>query len=428
MIGDDEPMPQRPLLELSNGDDVLAALRTVDEGSLYFTRGGLADALVAAQAAHTFATWMRQLALADEVPQDIRRNFDRVRKLFLYGLLERDLFSLVDNEAHLVLEGALRHRFVSYYNGELPIWRNDASETVAMSSFNEYYDLRPSLRGCHLRPSAESKEQLPFSYRALYTWARKRKLLVGQRNVGIFASLVNSRNYAMHPESHSESMPPWVVRLLVDVVEIINKLWGHSTDGGRLFPGPVHRQLRCVALSPDRTAAVTFGSLAGVQTEQRTRDWTFAVFLAAAREELIDFDWEATGQQRFKHEPGFQITDFPVEEVVAPTTVDEVLRFIQENDVDAITDAVQFQDRLFYVRRNAISERPEFPRAPEDMFGFDGEDESAFWYVLRADFPMDAWVRIRDDTIHESQQALGTEMVAELLGDRAARAHAISLD
>jgi hypothetical protein len=34
-------MPERSLLDLVDGDDVLAALRTVDEGSLYFTPLGL---------------------------------------------------------------------------------------------------------------------------------------------------------------------------------------------------------------------------------------------------------------------------------------------------------------------------------------------------------------------------------------------------
>ena len=32
-------------------------------------------------------------ALVDAVPEDLRLNFERVRKLFLYGLLEYDFFS-----------------------------------------------------------------------------------------------------------------------------------------------------------------------------------------------------------------------------------------------------------------------------------------------------------------------------------------------
>jgi hypothetical protein len=183
-------MPDRVLLELLDGDDVLAALRAVDEGSLYFAPGGLAGPLEPAQAAHIFATWMAQLSLADDVPEDIRLNFDRVRKLFLYGLLERDLFSLANHEAHLVLEGALRHRFVSYYNGQLPILRDGVPETIEVSSFYDYYKLRPTLKRCRLGTSPANEESLPFGYPALYSWARRQRLLVGQRNVGVFASSI----------------------------------------------------------------------------------------------------------------------------------------------------------------------------------------------------------------------------------------------
>jgi hypothetical protein len=239
--------------------------------------------------------------------------------------------------------------------------------------------------------------------------------------VGVFASLVNLRNYAAHPEHYSDQLPPWVVRLLVDVAEITNKLWDHDTDGGRLFPGRVKRELRCAALSPDRTAAVTFGSLAGVAADDRPGDWTFALFLAAAREELVDFDWDQPGTQRFKYQAGFAMTDYPTEQIVAPTSCDEVLRFLDEHDVASMRDAVDFQDRLFFIRCVEGADRPEFPRAAADVATVASTDESARWYVVRADFPMDAWVRIRDRDEEEPAEARGTEIVDDLVGDTAAK-------
>lgn len=416
-------MPDDSLLDLSDGDQVLAALRAVDEGSLYFTPLGFGGPQPPAQAARIFAAWMGRLRLAPDVPDDIRRNFDRVRKLFLYGLLERDLFAVADHEAHLVLEGALRHRFVSFYGGQLPIVRDGQPETIAIRTFNDYFELRSSLRGARIGTPAGA-EPLPFSYAELYAWARRRRLLVGQRNVGVFASLVTLRNYAAHPELYSDELPPWVVRLLGDVAEIINKLWGHDTDGGRLFPGPVRRLVRCAALSPERTAAVTFGSLAGVAREQRTRDWTFAIFLAAEREELIDFDLDAPGGQRFTYQPGFQMTNYPAEQLVAPTSVGEVLRFIEDHDVEGMADAVDFQDRLFFIRQVGGSDRPEFPRAASDMARVKTDDDEARWYVIRADFPMDAWVRIRDRGAGEPPEIGATAVVSEVTGDAAAVSYA----
>lgn len=417
-------MPERPILDLTDGDEILAALRAVDEGSLYFTPLGLGGPQPPAQAARIFAAWMAQLRLAPDVPEDIRLNFDRVRRLFLYGLLERDLFAVADHEAHLVLEGALRHRFVSYYNGAIPIERDGQAETLTARSFNDYYDLRSTLRRARLQTPEGETEKLPFSYPDLYGWARRRRLLVGQRNVGVFASLVDLRNYAAHPELYSDELPPWVVRLLADVAEIVNKLWGHDTDGGRLFPGPVKRVVRCAALSPDRTAAVTFGSLAGIAREERARDWTFAVFLAAEREELVDFDLATPGRHRFTHQPGFQMTDYPAQQLIAPTSLADVLRFIEEHDVEVMRDAVDFQDRLFFIRHVGGADRPEFPRAASDMATVKTDEDEAHWYVVHADFPMDAWVRIRDRGDGEPTESGATAVVAEVIGDAAAASYA----
>jgi hypothetical protein len=416
------------LLELSDGDAIVSALQLVDTGSLYFTSVGLTGPLAPAHSAEIFAGWMRHVALVDDVPEDIRRNFDRVRRLFLYGLLERDLFSIAGHQAHFVLEGALRHRFVSFYDGEIPLCRSDVPETLKVGTFNDYFNQRSRLKGCQLRTSDDGREPLPFNYPALYRWARRRQLLSGQRNVGVFEYLVNRRNDVAHPEAYEDELPPWVARGMADVSEIINKLWGHDTEGGRMFPGPVHRRLRCAALSPDHTATVTFGSLEGIQTDERAAEWTFALFLAAEREELVDFDWQAIGRQCFKHEPGFQMTDYPTDQIVGPAPREEILEFIKDHDVDAHTDAVSFQDRVFFIRSGSGNERPEFPRAACDLASFDDADESACWHVVRADFPMDAWVRIRDLAEDETPVAAGTEIVAQLVGDEAACRYAATID
>ncbi len=105
--------------------------------------------------------------------------------------------------------------------------------------------------------------------------------------------------------------PALVFRFLRDVAEIINRLWGHDTEGGRLFPNPIPRWTRVASLSPDRCAAVTFGSLAQLRIESDHRDWTYAVFLAAAEEKLVAFDFQSPGHQRFAYVPDFQMTNYP---------------------------------------------------------------------------------------------------------------------
>jgi|NGEPerStandDraft_6_1074524.scaffolds.fasta_scaffold110184_2 hypothetical protein len=51
--------------------------------------------------------------LADEVPEDVRQSFDRLRKLYLYGVLDYDLFTLAEDLVHLMFEATFRVRFVS---------------------------------------------------------------------------------------------------------------------------------------------------------------------------------------------------------------------------------------------------------------------------------------------------------------------------
>jgi hypothetical protein len=65
-------------------------------------------------------------------------------------------------------------------------------------------------------------------------------------------------------------------------------------------------------------------------------------------------------------------------------------------DDQEATDAVAFLDRLFYIRLAPGDSRPEFPRSAAHVLEFGLDDQAALWYVIRADFPMDAWVLVRD--------------------------------
>lgn len=410
----------------ADGEAILGELRRVDETTLHFSPWGLGGRLEPEASARFLSESLTYAAIADVVPEDVRLNFERVRKIFLYGLLEYDFFSVASDLAHLVLEGALRHRFVTYYQGQVPVWRNGSSDVLTVASFDHYYDALAASRTRRerIRLREEPTEILPRGYAELYAWARRRGLLVGQRNVGVFGSLVRLRNWAAHPERHSIDMPPDVIPLLRDVAEIINRLWGRDTEGGRLFPTPVARRPRAAALSPDGQAAVTFGSLALVPAERGKRDWTYAVFLAADGEELIDFDWENPGRHRFLHTPGFQMTQYPCELLWGSGSQDDLVAGLASFDDQKPVDAVPFLDRTFYIRVAEAASRPDFPRSPADLSEYIGVDPSAVWFAIVADFPMDAWVLVRDSAerlVGGSQLPPG---ITRLTGDAEARRHA----
>lgn len=409
-----------------DGDEILEELRRVDETTLRFSPWGFGGRLEPPSSARFLSESLTYAALVDAVPEDVRLNFERVRKLFLYGLLEYDFFSAAHDLGHLALEGALRHRFVTYYDGEVPIWRDGVADVLVAPSYDDYYDALAAARrqGEKLRLREKRAEDVPRGYTDLYAWARRRGLLVGQRNVGVFGSLVKLRNYVAHPERYRVDMPPNVIRLLRDIAEIINRLWGHDTEGGRLFPTPIRRRPRATALSPDCQAAVTFGSLPLVAAERDKRDWTYALFLAADGEELIEFDWENSGRQRFMHTPGFQMTQYPTELLWGPGSWDELVAVLDDVDEKTPTDVVTFLDRLFYIRVIAGEPRPEFPRSAADVVALDLDDESAVWSVVRSDFPMDAWACVRDLGEARADKPDHAGVVARLVGDQQARQHA----
>src|SRR5688500_5657176 len=105
-----------------DGDEILEELRRVDETTLRFSPWGVGGRLEPPASARFLSESLTYAALVDAVPEDVCLNFERVRKLFLYGLLEYAFFSAAYDFGHLALEGALRHRFVTYYKGQVPIW------------------------------------------------------------------------------------------------------------------------------------------------------------------------------------------------------------------------------------------------------------------------------------------------------------------
>jgi hypothetical protein len=394
---------------MRDGDEILEAIRTVDETTLRFSPWGFGGRAAPADSARFLDELLTYATLSADVPESIRLNFERVRTLFRHGLLEYSFFSVAYELSHFVLEGALRHRFVSYYVNEIPIWKDGEESAIGASGFDDYYEALSRLRADRheVRLREVKREGLPSKYPDLYSWARRRNLLVGQRNIGVFGSLVRLRNYVAHPVQHTVRMPPQVIDQLRDVAEIINRLWGFDTEGGRLFPGPVRRRPRVAALSSNCDATLVYSSLSAVRTDNDHRDWTYAVFLAADGEELVDFDWAAPGRQRFLHTPGLEMTRYPAECLWGPAGHEQLLRVIDGfNDEDS-ADEVEFLDRTFYIRGGDAEGRPEFPRTASQVVESGLSDPTAEWHVVRADYPMDAWVLVRDNRASQPKHVVG---------------------
>ena len=121
----------------------LEELRQADEQTLRFTSLGLAtggklrpeDAAVFQQEVISHAE------LVPAVAEGTRNTFERLRSLHAYGVLFYDIFTAVEDLTHLVIEQALRDRFLEFHDGVVPF--EDARGTVrevTAATFDVLYD------------------------------------------------------------------------------------------------------------------------------------------------------------------------------------------------------------------------------------------------------------------------------------------------
>lgn len=195
------------------------------------------------------------------VPQDLVDSFERLRSLFGYGLFNYEAFTAVEDLAWLAFEQALGERFVTYCDHEIQLTSRAADdETLTATTLEE---VRAAFRRGGLYARGNWKVRLrssgaplqlkdPFraSYPQLLYWAREEGLLAGQQNKQWEVIQQQFRNWAAHPHRHL-SMPSSVARTIHDLAEFINKLWGHTTANGRLYPSPIERELRVVGWPVD---------------------------------------------------------------------------------------------------------------------------------------------------------------------------------
>jgi len=94
----------------------LAELQQPDEASLRFTPWGLAR-MNPEDAADFQQRLIGQFELSGQVPETTRKSFERVRTIYSYGVLCYELYTVAGDQAPLVVEQALRDRFLPFYEG-----------------------------------------------------------------------------------------------------------------------------------------------------------------------------------------------------------------------------------------------------------------------------------------------------------------------
>jgi hypothetical protein len=369
----------------------LAELTTADERTLAFGGMGLimGGQLRPEDAAELQQRWIEAADLIDVVPEATTESFERLRNLHCYGVLCYDAFTVASDLRWIVLEQALRQRFIEFYEGAIPLVGKDGAEEAFVADDFQVISTAFRPRGSHvkgwwLKPHIGSvRMRMPLTLDPLLRWARRERLLEGQRNRRLEESVFGyMRNRFAHGTGHSVNMPNYSARAICDLAEIINRLWGEATPGGRLYPAPLSREVLAVGWSKVPLGVATIVMHAD-QLARHTDDgpgWRYVVVRGVwGDENLSEFDAR------------YDMTTYPTDLLWGPGDRDGAVAWIAATA--PCGDDVGYLDRVFAIRRD--SGKVFLPCRPEILLGLPAAHRAGTWHIVRADFPDDAFSHVR---------------------------------
>jgi hypothetical protein len=338
--------------------------------------------------------WLQEVIAASElascVPDELRRSYERLCMLHVFGVVCYDLFTIVDEHSRLLLEQALRTRFAAYYDGDLPIVSDSGEEGVrefdSVGDLADVFGRGGDMEGWSLRGSNGAHDMpVPLTLQPLLEWARAHQLLSGQRSKVIEQAMVSLRNLVAHPESYHLVGPVDSAHAVRDLAEVINRLWGQLTPGGRLYPGPIRREVRVISWR-DGEHGLSFALLRPENLSQEPDDpsATCLVIRAVPNDGGL---WHFDAR--------YEATTFPCDLLWGPGSHEEALAYLQA--VRPAEDEITYTDRLFAIRFH--KGKLYLPQRPEVVLDLRRGERSGKWRLLRADDPWDefAYVRRRED-------------------------------
>ena len=366
-----------------------AELTTPDERSLRFTPLGLATGgkLSPENAAEFQQRCIAAADLVPAVPEGVRNSFERLRTLHSYGVLCYDAFTVADDLTWVVLEQAIRERFVEFYSGVIPLIGKDGVEsTFAASDFaavaEAFRQGGSHAKGWTLRlRSNGTRMRLPLTLRPLLRWARGERLLHGQRNRRVEEEFFDKiRNRFAHGGDFRVGMPNQSARRICELAEIINRLWGETTPGGRLYPAPLHRDVLVVGWSPgEQDSSRTLMRAEQLADQTEPDGWMYLVVRGVWHDEAI-----------FEFDARYELTRYPADLLWGPGTREEALAWLEATA--PVGDDVAHLDRLFAIRR--YGGKVYLPCRPDVLLGLPEDRRVGTWHVVRADVPQDGFAHV----------------------------------
>ncbi|MFD3944975.1 hypothetical protein [Streptomyces sp. NPDC058579] len=362
-------------------------LRAVDERVLPFNPYGFGGRLAPDDALAFQQQVIAQYVLVDNVAEGTRQRFEQLRHVFCYGVLCYDVFTMVGDAALLVFEQALRDRFIAFHQGEVSVRTKEGEvHTLAeVTNYGQFMERYKDLKGTRIQMGPNrSWTGFNGTLDGLHRWARREGLLRGQRNRGWEKAITDLRNMVAHPSGFHLHGPVEAARTLSNLAEVINRLWGQDTPGGRLYPAPVRRRTTAIAWNP-ATGSISIGHIENLRTDAEEDEWRYvvvqAVFEPGTAEDPTLFHFDAL----------FEQTTYPCDLLWGPGDRAQLLRWLDRNPPSA--DTCDHLDRVFLVRHDGGT--LYVPQRPDVAAGLPEAERSGTWFAIRADFPADAFTHVR---------------------------------
>lgn len=377
----------------------LEELQAPDSTALIFTPLGLGGPMPAEQSAEFLQRLVADCEIASDVAEGTRREFDRLQRLFALGLLDYDVFTMVDDRALLVMEQALRERFVQWCAGAVTFEDANGLESPVVEDVRTYDDVFAAVKKVRGRSRRRPRQQPSPQWRlkvgttlidfngmvaGLRAWARAAGLLRGQRTRGIEHAMSKLRDAVAHPTGYHRAMPVETARTLHDLAELINQLWGHPTPGGRLYPAPVERDVVVMAWNDE--GSIHMAQADALRDDTDADGYLYILICSASRpgSRYEDAHWSAFDSR-------FETTQFPTEYLWGPGSRSDALAWLDAEQPKG--DTVGYVDRVFMLRED--DDKVYAPMRPEVAAGLTEEEQLGTWHTVRADFPEHAFAHVR---------------------------------
>jgi hypothetical protein len=346
----------------------LAELQELDQRSLMWG----VSTVDPARAAELAQRATSQISLSPDVPETTRQSFERLCGLFAYGILWYDLYTVAGDLARMVVEQALRERFLPFYDGTVHFTDGQrAPQTVTATNYDELYQaIRKDgrLRGWNLQPRSGAK-QFVFNgeLASLLRWARAEGLLTGQADRLRDKNRTSIRNLVAHPTYHLYG-PDQAARAIADLAVLINRIWGSPAR-------TVVTREPCIITWTDTTVMWGgVGVIGGPPSEGGNP--TSLIALAVPDDDLGDYDAR------------YEATNWPSDWLWGPGTPAEAFEWLKENPQSP--DEAELIDRLFLLRYHDsllwLPQKLATAAAAKGIAAAEG-----IWYLLRADSPFPAF-------------------------------------